>query len=568
MPETTHRLQKRATRIRGLDSATEGGLPAAGTTLVYGSAGSGKTVLGLQILAAAAGEGEHGLFISFEESAEQLATDASSFIWGPGLLASEYCRLIDARPGYLAQGAGNYDLSGLVSLLEHEAAQAPLAWVVLDATDQLLKYHPDEHGALAEIARLNDWARRQGVSLLFTAKEEPGAVPGDGPTVARIQFLLDTVLRLTTETVLRRQNRRFSVRKYRGSGHSTDELPVVLDSDGMHLPYDKDAIQDFPSTGAHRISTGVAQLDEVLRGGLWAGSTTLVSGKPGTAKTSLAVAFAAAAAGRGETVLYVTFDEVPDRVVRNAGSIGIALQPLIDQGLLHISAREAWRFLVEEHYIAIQQLMDEFGARYLVIDPISALAKAASAEGPYIAAERILSLARARGATTLMTSLADLDTPAEESTLSHTSTLVETWISLGYEAHAGERNRTLSIIKSRGTAHSNQVRELVLSDDGIALAEVYQFGSEVLMGTARLEKEARDRAARESIELRQRQRQRQLERELREQHAELERLQAELDEVHSEEIQTAQEAEAYREAVIQRRQPGPAESTTEHDHEY
>jgi circadian clock protein KaiC len=188
-------------------------------------------------------------------------------------------------------------------------------------------------------------------------------------------------------------------------------------------------------------------------------------------------------------VLYLSFDELADRIVRNAASVGIDLQSGIDAGQSMIESREAWNALVEEHYIAIYRWLDRFRPDCLVIDPISALQKAAGAYGAYMTTERILGEARARGITTLLTSLTNAESRETETTLSHASTLADTWITLDYRVHGGERNRALSIVKSRGTAHSNQVRELVLSTDGVDIVDVYRYGSEVLMGTARLQKE-------------------------------------------------------------------------------
>lgn len=335
---------------------------------------------------------------------------------------------------------------------------------------------------------INNWCEQQQLSLLLTAKQ----FAADTTLVAYledVEYMLDTVLNLSQGLVERRLNRRFRIVKYRGSAHVTDELPMVIDNDGLHIPFADRVTQAAVPVSHERLQTGIPRLDAVLDGGLYRGSTTLVSGRPGTAKTTLlGASFALAAAGRKERTLYISFDELADRIVRNVASVGIDLAPAIDAGLVKIDSRKAWRSLVEDHYVEILRMLDEFKPDCLVIDPVSALLKAASTAATYIAIERILGVARASGITTILTSLTGNE-PGGESTLSHTSTLVDTWIALGYAVRGGERNRTLSVVKSRGTGHSNQVRELVLATSGLDLADVYQFGSEVLMGTARLQKE-------------------------------------------------------------------------------
>ncbi len=284
------------------------------------------------------------------------------------------------------------------------------------------------------------------------------------------------------------------------------------------------------------------------------------SGLPGTAKTTLAASFAAAAAARGERALYLSFDELADRIVRNVASVGIDMAHHLESGHLRIVSREAWRSLVEVHFIEVLRLLDEFKPDLLVIDPVSALIKAASAETPYIAVERLLGVARARGITSVITSLSEGDAPETESTLSHTSTLADTWVSLGYEVRGGERNRSLSVVKSRGTAHSNQVRELLLTDEGVDLADVYQFGSEVLMGTARLQKESEETSLKRQRQQERERREHELQRELEQARSRLNNAQSEAQRLERElelERQSAadaqQENERHYDHILQRR---------------
>ncbi|WP_067561519.1 ATPase domain-containing protein [Halofilum ochraceum] len=500
-------LTKRPTGIAGLDAVTRGGLPDAGGVLVLGGPGAGKTILGLQILASAIANGDGGLFISFEESPAQILRDAGSFDWGETLTESDAWALLDGRPPVDATASGGFDLEGLLAIAGQRLDHLGGGWLILDGIDQLLSLEPDARAALDQIRHLNDWCEARRVTLLLSGKRASAdaARPLD---LEGIEFMLSTVLVLSAELVGRRLNRRFRIAKYRGSAHVTDELPMVMDDAGLHLPYSAANQSRHAPVSYERVGMGIPRLDHILGGGIYRGSTVLVSGAPGTAKTTLAVGFARAAVDRGERVLYLTFDELGDRIVRNAASVGIELQPGIDSGLLRIESREAWNALVEEHFITIHRWLDAFQPDCMVIDPVSALLKSASADSAYMTTERILGEARARGITILLTSLIDTESQEQESTLSHVSTLADSWISLEYRVHGGERNRALSIVKSRGSAHSNQVRELLLSDDGVALADVYEYGSEVLMGTARMQKEheVAERSRRAEVERGQRRR--------------------------------------------------------------
>ena len=529
-------IAKRATGIEGLDAATHGGLPVAGTTLVMGAPGAGKTVLGLQILAHAAARGETGLLASFEEPAAQLRTNATAFTWGERIADSARVAVVDARPRRDAEASGRFDLAGLMAILDAQADRLGASWVVLDGIDQLLRFEPDEAAAVAEVQRLDDWARETGRTLLVTAKQA-ATQDRTAAHLAGIEFMLSTILVLSADLVGRRLNRRFRILKYRGTGHVTDELPVVMDASGLNLP---SATAFATVAGARseseRVSTGVPRLDRLLDGGYYRGSSILVSGAPGTSKTTLGAAFAQATAASGDTALLVSFDEPESQIVRNMRSVGLDLQTPVDAGTLHLASRSPWSALVEEHFMAILALIDADAPDALIIDPVSGLLKGASGESPFPMVERLLGIAKARGMTTLMTSLTERDSADAEASMSHVSTIADTWISLDYRAHGGERNRALSIIKSRGMAHSNQVRELLLSADGIDLADVYEYGSEVLMGTARVAKESEvaQTARRERMERERRrseldQRLKQVEARLAETESEKQRIRAEID---------------------------------------
>lgn len=527
MSNTDWRLQKRPTGIPGLDRLTHGGLPVGQATLVLGQPGTGKTVLGLQLLAHAVARGEGGVFVTFEESLGQLRRSADSFLWGGELIDSEAWSIIDARTPAGTEVSGGFDIDALLGAISAQADRFDSTWIVIDGIDQLLQHQPDPSVAADQVRQINEYCEKRGWTVLISGKlDERGVSPRhlDG-----IEFLLPTILLLTARVIDRRLNRHIQVAKYRGSAHVTDVVPLVMDDGGLQLPYQSIPTEEPASAGTERVSTGIGRLDQLLGGGLYRGSSTLVSGRPGTAKSTLAASFAEAAAERDERTLYVSFDEIEAPYVRNLASVGIDLRSHIDAGRLRFCALSAWSALISEHFLDIQRQIEAFEPHCLVIDPVSALMKAAGSEGPRSAIERLLALARARGITTFMTSLSGEGDPEGETTLVHVSTIADTWIVLDYNVRAGERNRSLSIVKSRGTAHSNQQRELVLSAQGIDLADVYEYGTEVLMGTARAQKESEEHAAARRAAMERAQHRQDLERRIEQTRSEMDRLQTELE---------------------------------------
>jgi circadian clock protein KaiC len=553
-------LVKRATGIRSLDIATRGGLPAHGATLIIGEPGCGKTILGLQIFAGALARGEGGVFMSFEESSTQILRNTASFSWGERLHDTSRCQVIDAHGMKGTEFSGAFDIEGLLAMLESCAGSVDGTWIMLDGIDQLLRHQPDQNRAIEQVAQMNDWCEQKGYTLLLTGKHS-----GDRLTrpehLAGIEFMLPTIFVLSSQLVDGRLHRRFRIAKYRGTQHDPDELAVLIDNDGIHLPYADSLGEEVPAN-SERLGTGIGRLDDVLGGGLYRGSTTLISGQPGTSKTTIAAAFAREACQRGERALFVSFDELASRIVRNVASVGIDLQTHIDSDNLALHTHTSWHSLAEHHFMALQQRIDEFKPDCLVIDPASAMLKASSAQSPQIALERLLERTRREGITTLLTSLSSNDDMNDESTLASVSTLADTWIVLRYQIRGGERNRSLSVVKSRGTAHSNQVRELVLSSGGIDLADVYQYGTEVLMGTARAEKESEVEAARQRENRERDQHHRILRRqidktqlEISQQQTELERLRAELEDESAFHGSSDQESARHNENIRQRREP-------------
>jgi circadian clock protein KaiC len=295
------------------------------------------------------------------------------------------------------------------------------------------------------------------------------------------------------------------------------------------------------------------KLDKLLDGGVYRGSSLLISGRPGTAKSTLAGHFAEAAAQRGERTLYVSFDELSGPYVRNLASVGIDLRSPIESGLVRFKSMSAYTAPVAEHFLTLRRLLDEFEPHCLVIDPISALLK--TSDEASMATEHLVDLVRRRGITTILTSLSGLLDPQGEATRGQVSTLADSWIVLDYNVRAGERNRSLSIVKSRGSAHSNQQRELLLSNKGIDLADVYELGTEVLMGTARVALENEEALIQRRQKLERKQRRLDLERRMAQAELERQRLADELRLEEEESSESEALVQVYRTQIRERRDP-------------
>ncbi|MGO1233089.1 MAG: ATPase domain-containing protein [Marinobacter sp.] len=553
MSDKETKLEKRKTGIVGLDNVTGGGLPSGQATLVLGQAAAGKTVLGLQILASAIERGEGGVFVTFEESPAQVRRDAASFNWGSKLLESDQWQLIDASPRFGAEAAGEFDIEGLLSIVRAAVAKTSATWIVFDGIDQLLQYQPDPRVAIDQVRRINEYCEDNGWTLLLSGK-----ATGDSMAPAHlegIEFLLSATLVLSARMVNQQLNRSLRIAKLRGSGHVADELPMIMDEEGIQLPYNEHLPVNEVVASNERLSTGINRLDKLLDGGIYRGSSLLISGRPGTAKSTLAGSFAEAAARRGERTLYVSFDEMEAPYVRNLSSVGIELRGPIEAGLVKFEDLSAYALRVTEHFLVLRRLLDSFDPHCLVIDPVSALLKASGAEGADMATEHLIDLVRRRGITTVLTSLSGVEDPEGEATLGQVSTLADSWIVLDYNVRGGERNRSLSIVKSRGSAHSNQERELLLSNKGVDLADVYELGSEVLMGTARATREREDAAARRRQQLERRQRRLDIERRMEQVERERQILIAELELEEDESAETDHLERIQRQQIKQRRDP-------------
>lgn len=480
------------TGVAGLDETLGGGIPRGHITLVVGGPGSGKTLLAVQSLAHGVRLGEPAVFVTFEESADAVRSDVASFEWSAATSGRRFS-VIDARSARTAVGNGEFDLIGLLSAVGHRCARTKARRLAFDGIDVLLDLIDDPAVVRRELYRLAGWISEQDLTTFITTKHlSQGAVPS---RYEFLPFLTDCVIHLEHGLDGRTAARGLRVLKCRGVAHSSNLLPLVFSPDGIDVlaPRTREMRHKVLK---ERLSTGVGRLDSMLEGGYLRGTCTLVSGAPGTAKSSLAGAFAEAACGRGERVLLVSFDEAAAAIVRNLESVRVRLGPHVRSGLLRMSSMSPTGTPPEAHAVRIAALLDRHRATCLVVDPASALMHSGAPGFATEAMTGLLDAAKSRGVTVVMTSLLEGADQEVESTAIGLSTIADTWMHLSYVVHAGERNRALTIVKSRGTGHSSQVRELVLSRDGISIVDVYTAGGAVLMGTLRWEREEQERAAR------------------------------------------------------------------------
>ncbi|MEO6739214.1 MAG: circadian clock protein KaiC [Chthoniobacteraceae bacterium] len=494
---------KARTGIEGFDEITNGGLPRGRTTLLEGGPGSGKTIMGLQTLVHGARlDGEPGIFVAFEESAQRITDNAGKFGWDLVELQKKKLFFLNAQPQADMVQSGSFDLGGMLAALEAKAKEIGARRIVFDALDVVLALLGDRQAERREVYRLHEWLLARGFTAIITAKT-PALKDGSAnlPQLGFMQFMVDCAVVLNHEVVQGISLRNLRVLKYRGSGFAENESPFLIGCSGLEVAGVRQMDRADSPISSERVSSGVPRLDAMLGGGYYRGASVLITGFPGTAKSTLSGAFAEAACARGERTLFISFDTDANEVVRNLASVNIRLSRFAKKGLLRMVSARTITGSAEIHLMHIRQLAREHGAKCLVIDPVSAFAKSGSAGVVHSVTERLMDWAKIEGLTLLCTSLLDKGRPEMEGTPLQVSTLADTWIHLNYLVHAGERNRGLSIIKSRGTGHSNQVRELVLNSSGLTLADAYTADGEVLMGTMRWEKERTVRFAAEESEV-------------------------------------------------------------------
>jgi circadian clock protein KaiC len=487
-------LPKCPTGIAGLDEITGGGLPAGRPTLVCGSAGSGKTMLAMEFLVRGATQyGEPGVFVMFEENAAELTTNVRSLGFDLKKLAAQKQVILDHVHIERSEieETGEYDLEGLFIRLGHAVKSIGAKRVVLDTIEALFAGLPNHAILRAELRRLFRWLKDQGLTAVITGERGEQSLTRYGLE----EYVADCVIILDQRIHDQISTRRLRVLKYRGSAHGTNEYPFLIGERGISvLPIT--SLRLDHQVSAKRIPTGIARLDEMLGGkGVFRGSSVLVSGSPGTGKSSVAAKFVDTTCSRGERVLLFAYEESSAQIVRNMGSIGIDLERWVKKGLLQIHSSRPTLHGLEQHLVMMHDAVSGFRPSVVVVDPISNLSLDRSESEVKPTLMRLIDFLKQQQITTLFTSLTAGGGETPEDSQLGVSSLMDTWLLLRNVEFNGERNRTIYVLKSRGMAHSNQVREFVLSDKGIDLVDVYLGAERVLTGTARVAQEELERAA-------------------------------------------------------------------------
>jgi circadian clock protein KaiC len=484
-------IRKCPTGIRGLDEITEGGLPRGRAALVCGGAGCGKTLLAVEFIAHGILDfGDPGVFISFEEPIGDLAANVASLgidlrdLSRRGLLAMDEVRVERSD----LEETGEYDLGGLFVRLGALIDEVKAKRVALDTIDGLFDGLPNEAILRAELRRLFRWLKAKGITSIVTAEQGDGKLTRHGLE----EYVSDCVIQLDHRVRDQIATRRLRVVKYRGSGHRTNEYPTMISSRGLSVLPISSLSLSYPVSTA-RISTGIQRLDAMLGGqGYFQGSSILVSGSAGTGKTSLAAAFADSVCRGGQKCLYLSFEESPEQLIRNMASVGFDLKRWTSRGLLRFRSQRVTMYGLEDHLANLHLWVEEFSPTTVIMDPVTSLVGEGLSGEVEAMLTRTIDYLKSRGITALFTTLSR-GGDQQEGTEVSISSLIDTWLHLRTFESGGERARGLVVIKSRGMAHSNQVREFLLADTGVKLRDPYVGPGQVLMGSAREVQEAQDR---------------------------------------------------------------------------
>jgi circadian clock protein KaiC len=492
-PRRTLSLPKAPTGIQGLDELTGGGLPQRRPTLLCGSAGCGKTLLAMEFLVrGAVDSGEPGVFMAFEESTGELATNFASLghdlkaLVAQKKLALEFVHIERSE----LEETGAYDLEGLFIRLGHAIDSIGAKRVVLDTVEALFSGLSNTAILRTELRRLFRWLKEKGVTAIITGERGETGLTRYGLE----EYVADCVILLDHRVEGQIATRRLQIVKYRGSTHGTSEYPFLIDEGGISiLPITSMGLKHEAST--ERVSTGIPRLDAMMGGkGYYRGSSVLASGASGTGKTSLAAYFAQGAVARGERCLWFAFEESSSQIIRNMRSIGIDLEPAVRRGTLRFHAERPTICGLEMHLVIIHKLVNQFRPRVIIIDPITNFAALGSETQIKAMLTRLIDFFKIQQITALFTSLSAGSTYMEFNDVGMVS-LMDTWLLLQDVQNGAERNRVLYLLKSRGMAHSNQVREFLLTDHGAELRDVYVGPSGVLLtGSARAALEAQEKA--------------------------------------------------------------------------
>ena len=546
-------LEKTLTGIEGLDDITEGGLPQGRPTLVCGAAGCGKTIFAMEFIVHGAEMGEPGVFMSFEEPVDDLKKNFISM--NPNLTDLINENKISFDHVHIERSeieeTGEYDLEGLFIRLGYAIDSIGAKRIVLDTVEALFSGFSAEALLRAELRRLFGWLKNKGVTAVITGESGEKTLTRYGLE----EYVADCVILLNNPVVNKITTRNLRIVKYRGSSHGTNEYPFLIDEKGITvLPITSVGLNHHVSN--EYVSTGIKRLDSMMNGkGFYKGSSILVTGNAGTGKSSFAAQFVDAACGRGKKCIYLAFEESPEQIIRNMRSIGIDLGHWVDKGLLKFHATRPTLYGLEIHLVTIYKLVTEIMPDIVVIDPMSNLITAGRLIDVKSMLTRLIDFLKDKQITSLATSLSLM---GQVETDVGVSSLMDTWIDLRSKENNGERNRTIDIIKSRGMVHSNQMREFLITSNGIEVEDVYLGPDGMLTGSARISQIALEKAQKLMRKQEIERKQREIERKRESMDAQIAEIKAKF-EAEEEELERIIEQEKLKEEVLENDRDGMAQ---------
>ncbi len=489
---STSALPKARTGMSGLDEISGGGLPRGRTTIVCGGPGCGKTMFGLEFLLRGARDfNEPGVLVAFEETPQEMERNVASLGFDLKDLIERKKLFLDyvfVEPSEI-QETGDYDLEGLFIRLQHAVDTVGAKRVCLDTLEALFSGFANEGVLRAELRRLFRWLKERKLTTVITAEKGDKTLTRHGLE----EYVSDCVILLDHRVREQISTRRLRIVKYRGTSHGADEYPFLIDETGISvLPVT--SLEMRHKVSDERVSTGIADLDEMLGGqGFYRGSSVLISGTAGTGKTTMVSSFAEAACRRGERCLFIGFEESVEQVARNMKSVGVDLARCVEEGTLF---HEAWRpsqYGIEMHLLRIHKLIEAVKPRHVIIDPITNLVNGSAQADVYSMLVRLMDYLKSRQITSIFTNLTQNGESLEQTDIG-ISSLTDAWILCRDLEFNGERNRCVYVLKARGLAHSNQIREFVLSSEGVRLVPPYIGAGTVLTGSSRVAQEAKEKA--------------------------------------------------------------------------
>ncbi len=492
IPSQPKNLPKSLSGIKGLDEITLGGLPKGRPTLVCGRAGCGKTLLAMEFLVRGAIQyNEPGVFMAFEETPQELTENVASLGWDLDQLSDQKKIKIDyvyVAPEEIKE-VGEYTLEALFLRLDYAIDSIGAKRVVLDTLEVLFAGLSNATIIRAELRRLFRWLKTKGVTAIITGERGDHSLTRHGLE----EYVSDCVIRLDQRILEEVSTRRLQIIKYRGSCHGSNEYPFLINQNGISvLPITSVGLEHEVSN--ERISSGIPRLDAMLGGeGYFRGSSILITGTAGTGKTTLAAHFAQAVCQQGEACLYIAFEEAPKQIMRNQRSVGVDLEPFVEKGLLRFKAERPTATGLELHLVTLYHLIDEVQPSVVIIDPMSNLTMSGTLTQAKAFLFRLIDFFKSKQITVLLTNLVSGNNPLEFTEIG-VSSLMDTWLEVRMIETNGERNRVLYVLKSRGMEHSNQMREMLLTSQGIQLSDVYLGQDQVLTGSARSIQEAQEKA--------------------------------------------------------------------------